>query len=102
MTRYTIEVNGKRLEADTPAERPLLDVLREDFGLTGTKYGCGEGQCRACGCGWNGTEGHFGVAENKTARLHPGGPSVYMLALNRTSRQLYSRTRFDCCDISWA
>lgn len=26
----------------------MLDVLREDFGLTGTKYGCGEGQCRAC------------------------------------------------------
>ena len=28
--------------------RPLLEVLREDLGLTGTKYGCGEGQCRAC------------------------------------------------------
>lgn len=33
---------------DTPAARPLLEVLREDLGLTGTKYGCGEGQCRAC------------------------------------------------------
>ena len=33
---------------DTEPDRPLLDVLREDFGLTGTKYGCGEGQCRAC------------------------------------------------------
>src|SRR4029077_8746229 len=28
--------------------RPLLDVLREDLGFTGVKYGCGEGQCRAC------------------------------------------------------
>lgn len=33
---------------DTPPARPLLEVLREDLGLTGTKYGCGEGQCRAC------------------------------------------------------
>ncbi len=32
----------------TEAERPLLEVLREDLGLTGAKYGCGEGQCRAC------------------------------------------------------
>lgn len=33
---------------ETPAERSLLEVLREDLGLTGAKYGCGEGQCRAC------------------------------------------------------
>jgi aerobic-type carbon monoxide dehydrogenase small subunit (CoxS/CutS family) len=33
---------------DTDPERPLLEVLREDLKLTGTKYGCGEGQCRAC------------------------------------------------------
>lgn len=32
----------------TEPDRPLLEVLREDLGLTGTKYGCGEGQCRAC------------------------------------------------------
>jgi aerobic-type carbon monoxide dehydrogenase small subunit (CoxS/CutS family) len=32
----------------TDPERPLLDVLREDVNLTGTKFGCGEGQCRAC------------------------------------------------------
>ena len=48
MARFTIEVNGKRVETQSPANRPLLEVLREDFGLTGTKYGCGEGQCRAC------------------------------------------------------
>ena len=41
-------VNGKALSASTDPRRPLLDVLREDFGLTGTKFGCGEGQCRAC------------------------------------------------------
>jgi aerobic-type carbon monoxide dehydrogenase small subunit (CoxS/CutS family) len=44
--RFT--VNGKARSVETEAERPLLDVLREDLGLTGVKYGCGEGQCRAC------------------------------------------------------
>jgi aerobic-type carbon monoxide dehydrogenase small subunit (CoxS/CutS family) len=41
-------VNGKPQRVATDARRTLLDVLREDLGLTGTKYGCGEGQCRAC------------------------------------------------------
>jgi aerobic-type carbon monoxide dehydrogenase small subunit (CoxS/CutS family) len=42
------EVNGAIRQVTTDPERPLLDVLREDLDLTGTKYGCGEGQCRAC------------------------------------------------------
>ena len=41
-------VNGKKRSTRTDGRRPLLDVLREDLGLTGAKYGCGEGQCRAC------------------------------------------------------
>ncbi len=44
----TIVVNGKSKTTHTDEDRPLLDVLREDFGLTGTKYGCGEGDCGAC------------------------------------------------------
>ena len=44
----TLTVNGKKYSLVTAAERPLLDVLREDLGLTGTKYGCGEGRCGAC------------------------------------------------------
>jgi carbon-monoxide dehydrogenase small subunit len=43
-----LNVNGKVRAVETDPERPLLDVLREDLGLTGAKYGCGEGQCRAC------------------------------------------------------
>src|SRR2546430_1123807 len=43
-----LTVNGQSRTLTTDPERPLLDVLREDFQLTGTKYGCGEGQCRAC------------------------------------------------------
>ena len=45
---FSIVVNGQRRSTNTDAERPLLDVLREDFKLTGTKYGCGEGECGAC------------------------------------------------------
>ena len=41
-------LNGKVQRVSTDSRRPLLEVLREDFDLTGTKYGCGEGQCRAC------------------------------------------------------
>ncbi|MAF12185.1 ferredoxin [Candidatus Poribacteria bacterium] len=41
-------VNGRKEAIRTQADRPLLDVLREDLGLTGPKYGCGEGACRAC------------------------------------------------------
>ena len=43
-----IYVNGTRLKVDADAERSLLSVLRDDLDLTGSKYGCGEGQCGAC------------------------------------------------------
>lgn len=43
-----LTVNGEARSTTTDEDRPLLDVLREDFGLTGTKYGCGEGECGAC------------------------------------------------------
>ncbi|MBN1282873.1 MAG: (2Fe-2S)-binding protein [Proteobacteria bacterium] len=45
---FTIEINGRRIEVSAPAERSLLDVIREDLGLTGTKRGCGIGACGAC------------------------------------------------------
>ena len=48
MPQFRLTVNGQERTVDTPAERPLLEVLREELKLTGTKYGCGEGQCRAC------------------------------------------------------
>ena len=46
--KIKLTVNGSLQQVDTEGDRPLLEVLREDLGLTGTKYGCGEGQCRAC------------------------------------------------------
>ncbi|MBL8227945.1 MAG: (2Fe-2S)-binding protein [Bryobacterales bacterium] len=45
---FRLNVNGTARTVDTEPDRPLLDVLREDLQLTGPKYGCGEGQCRAC------------------------------------------------------
>ncbi len=43
-----LEVNGKRYPVNYPPDTPLLYVLRDELGLTGSKYGCGEGQCGAC------------------------------------------------------
>ncbi len=49
MPRVTeLNVNGERRSVDVDASKSLLDVLRDDLDLTGTKYGCGEGQCGAC------------------------------------------------------
>jgi carbon-monoxide dehydrogenase small subunit len=46
--RYQLRVNGEQVELAVPGMRRLLDALREDLGLTGTKEGCGEGECGAC------------------------------------------------------
>jgi carbon-monoxide dehydrogenase small subunit len=45
---YRFLVNGDPVEVEVPGMRRLLDVLREDLALTGTKEGCGEGECGAC------------------------------------------------------
>ena len=48
VTNITFTLNGKETTVAAEPGRPLLEVLREDLGLTGTKYGCGEGACGAC------------------------------------------------------
>jgi carbon-monoxide dehydrogenase small subunit len=48
MSAIRFLVNGAPVEVDVPGMRRLLDVLREELGLTGTKEGCGEGECGAC------------------------------------------------------
>ena len=46
--KITVRANGAQREATVPPMKRLLDVLRDDLGLTGTKEGCGEGECGAC------------------------------------------------------
>jgi aerobic-type carbon monoxide dehydrogenase small subunit (CoxS/CutS family) len=47
-TEISFILNGSEVTLSVPAHKRLLDVLREDLGLTGTKEGCGEGECGAC------------------------------------------------------
>ena len=48
MPAYSLTVNGERRQFEAAADTPLLWVLRDILNLTGTKYGCGAGFCRAC------------------------------------------------------
>jgi len=52
---YAFKLNGKNVTVDAPADMPLLWVLRDLLGVTGPKYGCGVGVCRACTCHVNGS-----------------------------------------------
>jgi carbon-monoxide dehydrogenase small subunit len=54
MSSIAITVNGQPKTVDVPPMKRLLDVLREDLRLTGTKEGCGEGECGACAVLLNG------------------------------------------------
>ncbi len=48
MPSFSLTVNGKKHTVDVDPETPLLWVLRDSIGLTGTKYGCGQGYCGSC------------------------------------------------------
>ena len=48
MANYQLNVNGENREVEAVPSTPLLWVLRDNLGLTGTKYGCGVAQCGAC------------------------------------------------------
>ena len=48
MSEVVLTVNGAKLPVNAPADETLLSVLRNRLNLTGTKYGCGEGECGAC------------------------------------------------------
>ena len=46
--RYQLTVNGKSIHVEAAQDTPLLWVLRDELGLTGTRFGCGMGLCGAC------------------------------------------------------
>lgn len=48
MMKRTLKINGREVTVEADPTRRLIDVLREDLKLTGTKEGCGEGECGAC------------------------------------------------------
>jgi hypothetical protein len=48
LTHFSLSVNAREIGVDTDPQTPLLWVLRDALGLTGTKYGCGMGLCGAC------------------------------------------------------
>ena len=88
--KLRLHVNGKKHSVDVPPMKRLLDTLREDLALTGTKEGCGEGECGACtvlvdgaavnaclvptcqvdGCEVRTVEGIAGAGGKQAARLH--------------------------------
>ena len=55
MPAFTLSINGRRHTVEAPPDMPLLWVIRDMVGLTGTKFGCGIGQCRACTVHLDGT-----------------------------------------------
>jgi len=54
MASYQLKINNKTYEVDADPQTPLLWVIRDEVGLTGTKYGCGIAQCGACTVHLNG------------------------------------------------
>ncbi|WP_433965851.1 (2Fe-2S)-binding protein [Tunturiibacter gelidiferens] len=54
MTTIQLTINGQSKTIEAPPMKRLLDVLREDLGLTGAKEGCGEGECGSCSVLMNG------------------------------------------------
>ena len=56
MANYKLQINGRSYEADVEPDTPLLWVLRDNFGLVGTKYACGIAQCGACTVHLNGND----------------------------------------------
>ena len=51
----TLDINGKKIETDAEPDTPLLWVLRDHLGMTGSKYGCGKALCGACTVHVNGS-----------------------------------------------
>ncbi len=71
----TLKINGKSLNVDADPSTPVLWVLRETLGLTGTKYGCGMAQCGACTVHLNGEAIRSCISACLTSRARRLQPS---------------------------
>ena len=67
----TLTVNGKRHDLDVEPDAPLLWVIRDEIGLTGTKFGCGIAQCGACTVHVNGKAERSCTMPRTTGRSRP-------------------------------
>lgn len=81
--RIELEVNGRRHSLDVEPARTLLSVLRDELALTGSKYGCGEGQCGACTVLLGGSTAHACVTPVSAAA---GRPVTTIEGLERDGR----------------
>ena len=72
MTTHQLTVNGRKHSVDVDADTPLLWVLRDTLGLTGTKFGCGQGVCGACTVHLNGKA----VRACQTSRQEASGHAI--------------------------
>jgi isoquinoline 1-oxidoreductase alpha subunit len=84
MPSYELSINGKNYTVDAPEDMPLLWVLRDILGLTGTKYGCGIAECRACAVHINGSLGY--ACQIPVASL-PGAEVVTIEGLPATQKE---------------
>ena len=72
MSTQTLNINGAPMQVNAPGDETLLSVLRNRLNLTGTKYGCGEGECGACTVLLNGKS----VKSCQTAMSEVGGAKI--------------------------
>ncbi len=70
MASFTLQVNGQEYTVDADPETPLLWILRDSLGLTGTKYSCGSGLCGACTVHLDGQAARSCVTPVSTAAGH--------------------------------
>ena len=77
---FSLKINGNLHQVDVEDEMPLLWVLRDELGMTGTKFGCGIGQCGAC-------------------TVHVNGEAVRSCSLDKKSGSAFFRTNSAAGDL---